>query len=142
MFWSILSPAQLQKINKPATSNPHNRITTETYLTQRSCVFVDSGLSHLFWIAIVLGYKPLQITVLLTLTLLTRNIKNLKFSTFFLRKASYLSFILFLSLLPPFIILWYSDAEIHIDFILLCSLSVVLFSIVLLLYCFPLLSLY
>ena len=121
MFWSILSPAQLQKTNKPATSNLHNTITAETYLTQRTCVFVDSRLSHLFWILIVLGYKALQVSVLLTFTVLTRNIKNLNFSTFLLRKASYLSFILFLSLLPPFIVLWYSEAEIHIDFILLCT---------------------
>ena len=119
--WSVLSPAQLQKTNKPIISGQHNTMTM-TYLMQRSCVFADyNGISPLFWIVAVCVYKALQVIVLLMLTLLTRNITNLKFSTFLLRKASYFSFFLFVSLLQAFIILWYNDAEIHIDFILLCT---------------------
>ena len=118
--WSVLSPAQLQKTNKPIISGQHNTMTM-TYLTQRSCVFANNGISPLFWIAAVCVYKALQVIALLMLTLLTRNITNLKFSTFLLRKASYFSFFLFVSLLPAYIILWHSDAEIHIDFILLCT---------------------
>ena len=119
--WSVLSPAQLKKTDKPAISDRHN-IMMMTYLTQRSCVFADhNGISPLSWIVAVCAYKALQIIALLMLTLLTRNITNLKFSTFLLRKASYFSFFLFISLLPAFIISWYSNAEIHIDFVLLCT---------------------
>ena len=120
--WSLLSPAQLQKIDIPTVSktNPQNFIIV-TYLTQRSCVFLDNRISHLFWIVTVLGYKILQVVVLLTLTLLTKTIVNLRFSTLSLRRATYLSFILSLSLLPPFFILWNVDAEIYIDFVLFCT---------------------
>ena len=120
--WSLLSPAQLQKIDIPTISktNPQNFMIV-TYLTQRSCVFLDNRISHLFWIVTVLGYKILQVIVLLTLTLLTKKIVNLRFSTLSLRRATYLSFILSLSLLPPFFILWNVDAEIHIDFVLFCT---------------------
>ena len=58
-----------------------------------------------------------QVVVLLTLTLLTKEIVNLRFSTLSLRKVTYLSFILFLLLLLPFIALWNFNAEIHIDFV-------------------------
>ena len=120
-LWSVLSPAQLKKTDKSAISDQHNNIMTMTYLTQRSCIYADNGISPLFWIVAACIYKALQVIALLVLTLLTRNITNLKFSTFLLRKASYFSFFLFLSLLPAFIISWYNDAEIHIDFILLCT---------------------
>ena len=121
--WSLLSPAQLQKTDIPTMSktNPQNFMMV-TNLTQRSCVFLDNRISHLFWIVTVLGYKILQIVVLLTLTLLTKKIVNLRFSTLSLRRATYLSFILSLSLLPPFFILWNVDAEIHIDFVLFCTI--------------------
>ena len=120
--WSLLSPAQLQKtdISTMSKTNPQ-KFMIVTYLTQRSCVFLDNRISYLFWIVTVFGYKILQVVVLLTLTLLTKKIVNLRFSTLSLRKATYLSFILSLSLLPPFIILWNVDAEIHIDFILFCT---------------------
>ena len=117
-FWSALSPAQLQKTDIPSIGK---NFMIVTYLTQRSCVFLDSRITHLFWIVTVFGYKTLQVIVLLMLTLLTRKIINQRFSTLLLRKATYSSFILFLSLLPPFIVLWHFDAEIHIDFILLCT---------------------
>ena len=114
--WSILSPAQLQNTDISKT-NP----TIITGLTQHSCVFLDDRINHLFWIVTVFGYKALQVVVLLTLTLLTKGIVNLRFSTLSLRKATYLSFILFILLLPPFIALWNFNAEIHIDFVLLCT---------------------
>ena len=84
------------------------------------CKFLDNRISHLFWIVTVFGYKILQVVVLLTLTLLTKKIVNLRFSTLSLKWATYLSFIITLSLLPPFIVLWNVDAEIHIDFVLFC----------------------
>ena len=116
--WSVLSPPQLQKVKTDISkTNP----TIVTYLTQRSCVFLDDRINHLFWIITVFGYKALQVIVLLTLTLLTKGIVNLRFSTLSLRKATYLSFILFILLLPPFIALWNFNAEIHIDFVLLCT---------------------
>jgi ABC-type branched-subunit amino acid transport system substrate-binding protein len=120
--WSALSPAHLQKTDIPTISkgNPQNLMIV-TYLTQRSCVFLDNRVSHLFWIVTVFGYKALQVIVLLTLTLLTKKIVNQRFSTLLLRNVTYLSFILFFSLLPPFIVLWNFDAEIHIDFVLLCT---------------------
>ena len=62
-----------------------------------------------------------QVIVLLTLTLLTKEIVNLRFSTLSLRKVTYLSFILFVLLLPPFIALWNFNAGIHINFVLLCT---------------------
>ena len=114
IFWSVLSPAQLQKTDI-------SKHTIVTYLTQHSCTFLDDRINHLFWIIFVFGYKTLQVIVLLTLTLLTKGIVNLRFSTLSLRKATYLSFILFILLLPPFIALWKLDAEIHIDFVLLCT---------------------
>ena len=118
MCWSVLSPAQLQKTDISKT----NHTSIVTYLTQCSCAFLDDRINHLFWIITVsFGYKALQVVVLLTLTLLTKKIVNLRFSTLSLRRATYLSFILSLSLLPPFIILWNVDAEIHIDFVLFCT---------------------
>ena len=121
-FWSALSPAQLQKTDVPMVSKSNlQNFMTVTYLTQRSCVYLDSGISHLFSIIAVFGYKTLQVLILLILTLLTRKIINLRFSTLLLRKATYLSFSLFLLLLPPFVVFWYFDAEIHIDFVLLCT---------------------
>ena len=121
-FWSVLSPARLQKTEIPSISKSNlQNFMAVTHLTRRSCVFLDTQISHLFWIVTVFGYKTVQVIVLLTLTLLTRKIKNQNFRTFLLRVASNLSFILFLSLLPPFIILWFFDAEIHIDFVLLCT---------------------
>ena len=118
--WSIVSPAHLEKITKDITSDQSN---TVTYITQRSCVFIDkSGNRHLFWLLILNMYKGLQIVLLLTLTLLTRNITNKTFSTFLLRKGSYVSFILFILIVPLYIVLWYVNAEIHADFVLMCTL--------------------
>ena len=122
-FWSALSPAQLQQTDVPMISKSSLRnFAIVTYLTRRSCVYLNSRISHLFSIIAVFGYKTLQVLILLMLTVLTRNITNLRFSTLLLRKVTYLSFVLFILLLPPFVVFWYFDAaEIHVDFVLLCT---------------------
>ena len=118
--WSIVSPVHLEKTTKAITSDQGN---TVTYITQRQCVFIDkNGNRHLFWLLILNMYKGLQIVLLLTLTLLTRNITNKTFSTFLLRKASHASFLLYILMVPPFLVLWYVNAEIHADFVLMCTL--------------------
>lgn len=118
--WSIVSPTHLEKTTKAIKSDHSN---TVMYIIQRSCVFVDkNGNRLLFWLLIVCMYKGLQIVLLLTLTLLTRNITNKAFSTFLLRKASYVSFVLYILILPLFIVLWYVNAEVHADFVLMCTL--------------------
>ena len=125
--WSTVSPAHFVKTTKAIKGNQGN---TVTYITQRSCVFIDrSGNRLLFWVLILNIYKGLQIVLLLTLTVLTRNITNKTFRTFLLRKASYASFVLYILLIPPFLVLWYVNAEIHADFVLLCTMIIGMFFI-------------
>lgn len=114
--WSIVSPARL-KLTEILTSTHSNMVT---YVIQRSCIFVDKNderVQQLFWIVILYFYKGIQMVTLFVLTLLTRNIKNKKFTTFLLRKASYVTVLLFLSTLPASTVLWYINAEIHADFV-------------------------
>ena len=144
-LWSILSPTHLYKTEMEVATN-HAEGTSVKYITyvQQTCIFVDhSGSIQIYWIVILYCYKVLQTLVLLTLTLLTRNIQNKRFNTFLLRQASYLSLLLFISILPTFTTLWYFNAEIHIDFVLLCTLIIgivsILFSFILLFPVLPIL---
>ena len=112
--WSIVSPAhtQLQKSDDMMK-----------YVMQRSCAFSGiSGEDDLFWIVILYFWKAVQVLALLVLGIMTRSVKSKKFNTLFLRQATFLSFVLFVSILPPFTVLWYSNAEIHSDFVLMCTL--------------------
>ena len=118
--WSIIAPAHMETTEKVATSNQSNLVT---YIALRSCVFLDSsGNRQSFGIVLLCIYKSLQMIVLFVLTLLTRNILIKRFSPFRLRMTSYALFVLYLSIGPPFLVLWQLNAEIHIDFILFCIL--------------------
>ena len=125
-MWSIISPAYLNKTDVEQSMNEENPLMTyNNIIRRRTCIFIDdNGAMHIFWIVISYSYKTIQILMLLFLTVLTRNIPNKKFSTFPLRQASYLAFVLFVSILPPFTVLWYFNAEIYADFILLCTLII------------------
>ena len=120
--WSIVSPA--------SASTRLRSDNSVKFVTQRSCVFIGpSGMNDLFWIVILYSWKALQVLALIILCFLTRNIRNKNFNTFGLTMASYLSFILLIALLPPYTVLWYHDAEIHIDFVLLCTLITCIISV-------------
>ena len=137
--WSVLSPPQLQTVKTDISkTNP----TIVTYLTQRSCVFLDDRINHLFWIITIVGYKALQVVVLLILTLLTKGIVNLRFSTLSLRKATYLSFFIYLAAAAIYSICGSSMQKFTSILFYFVRLSVVLSSYALCLYCCPLFFLY
>ena len=115
-IWSVVSPMHVENIDR-------QQLLTENKVTrERTCVFTNNGISYIFWLTFLYCYKALQILSLLMLSLLTRNITNKRFTASLLRKASYLSFALYVSLLPTFTVLWYIDAEIHIDVVVMCLL--------------------
>ena len=118
--WSAVSPMQVENIDRESVMEDN----LVTHTVERSCVFMTNGISYLslFWIIILYSYKVLQILSLFTLSLLTRNVTNRKFTTFLLRRTSYLMFVLYVSLLPTFTVLWYKNAEIHTDFVIMCLL--------------------
>jgi gamma-aminobutyric acid type B receptor len=116
-IWSVVSPVQTENLNKEVTTG--NRIIQSR---ERTCVFTSNGTSYVFWLSILYCYKALQILSLFTLTLLTGEINNKRFTTVLLRKASYLIFALYVSLIPTFTVLWYINAEIHADVIVMCVL--------------------
>ena len=118
--WSIISPIKLHKNYIEVTNTENSNMVS--YVTELWCVFTSNGLDYFFWIVILYGYKVLQVSSLFVLTLLTRKVPNRKFNTFFLRRASYLSFVSFVSLVPTFTVLWYLNAEIHADFVIMCVL--------------------
>ena len=131
-IWSVVSPIQIANLDKEVIAG--NRIIQSR---ERTCVFTSNGNSYVFWLSILYCYKALQIFSLFTLTLLTRNINNKRFTTVLLRKASYLTFVLYVSLIPTFTVLWYINAEIHTDVIVMCVLITSIMSVCLLLVLLP-----
>ena len=93
------------------------------YVIQRDCFFIGTNdKNDFFWIIIIYSWKTVQISALFILCLLTRSIRIKNFQTSGLSVAAYLSFALLVIFLPPSIVLWYHNTEVHIDFVLLCTL--------------------
>ena len=114
-----------------------NNIVTVTKSRERTCVFSSKGINYIFWLTILYCYKAVQIISLFAFTLLTRNVKNKRFTTVLLRKASYLIFLLYILLLPIFTILWNINAKINEDVIVMCVLISATMSVCLLLVLLP-----
>ena len=109
--WTIVSPITLRVVQERSYMNEHG----ETILP-RQCVFTNVA----YWMVILGGYKSLQMITLLMLCLLTRSVRNRRFSTVSLSRASYLGLLLIIVLFPLYALLWYTNAAVNVDFVVLC----------------------
>ena len=109
--WTVVSPITLRVVREQSYMNEHG----ETILP-RQCVFTNVA----YWMIVLGGYKSLQMLALLVLCLLTRSIRNRRFSTDSLSRASYLGLLLITVTFPLYAILWYTNAAVHVDFVVLC----------------------
>ena len=109
--WTVVSPITLRVVKERSYMNKHG----ETILP-RQCVFTNVA----YWMIILGGYKSLQMIALLVLCLLTRSVRNRRFSTVSLSRASYLGLLLITVIFPLYAILWYTNAAVHVDFVVLC----------------------
>ena len=109
--WTIVSPIMLRVVEERSYMNKYG----ETILP-RQCVFTNVA----YWMVLLGAYKSLQMIALLVLCLLTRSVRNRKFSTVSLSRASYLGLLLIIVLFPLYAILWYTNAAVHVDFVVLC----------------------
>ena len=109
--WTVVSPIRLRIVEERSYMNEHG----ETILP-RQCIFTNVA----YWMIILGGYKSLQMISLLVLCLWTRSIRNKRFSTVSLSRASYLGLFLICTLFPLYAILWYTNTAVHVDFFVLC----------------------
>ena len=106
-----MSPITLRVVHERSYMNERG----ETILP-RQCVFTNVAS----WMVILGAYKSIQMIALLILCLLTRSVRNRKFSTVSLSRASYLGLLLITVLFPLYAILWYTNATVNVDFVVLC----------------------
>ena len=106
--WTILSPIMLIAVEEESYTNKHG-----DKIIPRMCVYTNTAI----WVTMTVGYKFLQLTALFILCIMTRDIKNRKFSTTSLKVASYLCLLTIAITGPIYAILWYTNAEIHADFV-------------------------
>ena len=109
--WSTISPIGLKVVEGGSFVNEK-----EETIIRRQCVFTNTT----FWLVTLAAYKFLQIVALLVLCMLTMSVRNKRFSTVTLMAATYLHLLLAFVLIPVYAILWYTNAPIHVDFIVLC----------------------
>ena len=109
--WTIVSPLMLVAIEEDSYVNENGDI-----IIPRMCIYTNPAV----WVTTILGYKTLQVLALLILCVMTRSIRNKRFSTKSLKIASYLCLLLIAVSIPIFGILWYTNAEIHADFVVFC----------------------
>ena len=109
--WTIVSPITLRVVHERSYKNERG----ETILP-RQCVFTNVAS----WMVILGAYKSIQMIALLILCLLTTSVRNRKFSTVSLSRASYLGLLLITVLFPLYAILWYTNAAVNVDFVVLC----------------------
>ena len=97
------------------------RISTEgKVIMSAMCNYQNS---HVWWI-LMLVYKFIQVSTLLGLSCLTKNIKlNRNFTTNRFKFASYLMIVATSVLTPLFLILWITNADIHADVVVICILA-------------------
>ena len=133
--WSVISPMQVENIDGDVHVKENNITVTQS--RERTCVFSSKGISYVFWLTILYCYKAVQILSLFAFTLLTRNVNNKRFTTVLHRKASYLTFVLYVLLLPIFTVLWKINAKINEDVIVMCVLISATMSVCLLLVLLP-----
>ena len=106
--WTILSPIMLIAVEEESYTNKYG-----DKIIPRMCVYTNTAI----WVTMTVGYKFLQLTALFILCIMTRDIKNRKFSTTSLKVASYLCLLTIAITGPIYAILWYTNAEIHADFV-------------------------
>ena len=105
--WTVVSPIMLVAIQEDSYIDDNGNT-----IVPRMCVYTNPAV----WVTIMAGYKILQILALLILCVMTRSIRNEKFSTKSLKIASYLCLLLIAIPTPIYGILWYTNA----DFIVFC----------------------
>ena len=89
----------------------------EETIILRQYVFTNTT----FWHLTLAAYKLLQMVALLSLFILTQYyVRNKRFSTGTLKAAIYLHLLLAFVFIPVYAILWYTNAPIHVDFVVLC----------------------
>jgi ABC-type branched-subunit amino acid transport system substrate-binding protein len=108
--WTIVSPIMLIAVEELYTNENGENVIP------RMCVYTNTAI----WVTMTVGYKFLQLTALFILCIMTRAIKNRKFSTTSLKVASYLCLLTIAITGPIYAILWYTNAEIHADFVVFC----------------------
>ena len=109
--WSVISPIKATVVEGGSYVNHKRQI-----IVQRQCVFTNT-----IYCLVTLGvYKFLQVLSLLMLCILTRSVKDRKFSTNSLTAGTYLTLLLTFVLFPLYVVLWFTNAEIHADFVVLC----------------------
>ena len=109
--WSTISPIRLIIVEEHSYTNENG----DTILP-RQCVFTNTE----YWLVLLGVYKSLQVVLLILLCFLTRNVKDKRFNTVSISRASYLGLLLITTLFPLYVILWYTNAPIDADFIVLC----------------------
>lgn len=109
--WSIISPIGLKVVEGGSFVNEHK----ETIIP-RQCVFTNTT----FWLVTLSAYKLLQLVALLALCVLTQSVRNKRFSTGTLMAATYVHLLFACVFIPIYAILWYTNAPIHVDFVVLC----------------------
>lgn len=125
--WTIVSPIMLIAAEEESYTNEKGEI-----IIPRMCVYTNTAI----WLTMTIGYKFLQLIALFVLCIMTRDVKNRKFSTTSLKAASYLCLLVITITGPTYTILWYTNAEIHADFVIFCmffgAIGFILFILVLL----------
>ena len=109
--WTIVSPITLIAIEEESYMNANGKT-----IIPRMCVYTNTAI----WLTMTIGYKFLQVMALLVLCIMTRKVMNRKFSTTSLKVASYLCLLAIAITGPIYVILWYTNAEIHADFVVFC----------------------
>ena len=109
--WTVVSPIMLIAVEEEAYLNEKGE-----NIIPRMCVYTNTAI----WVTMTVGYKFLQITALFILCIMKRDIKNRKFSTTSLKVASYLCLLAIAIAGPIYSIFWYTNAEIHADFVVFC----------------------
>ena len=109
--WSAISPITLKIVEGGVAMNEDGEI-----IITRQCVFTNT----IIWLGLLGAYKLFQMLLLLALCLLTRSVKDRRFSTTSLTIGTYLSLLLSFIVVPVYAILWFTNTEIHADFVLLC----------------------
>ena len=109
--WSTVSPITLIIVEEYSYTNENG----DTILP-RQCVFTNTE----YWLVLLAAYKSFQMLLLILLCILTRNVKDKRFNTVSTSRASYLGLLLITTLFPLHMILWYTNAHIDADFVVLC----------------------
>lgn len=109
-LWSVLDPTVSIPLETSMVSSEGIPIITTMCVNNYQFV----------WFTLLLAYKMFQISVLFLFCVLTKNIKAKGFTTSNYKVASYLICTVFVVLTTIYTLLYYTNAEIHADFVVYC----------------------